>query len=316
MSPVDNALYYRYCGLGIRSQLALSGLPAVASGQPADIEIRVVSVPRCLPDALKLSPILGFSRARREVLWQFEPIGYFYIRDGGCVIEVEPAPGISNSAISAFLLQPVFTLALLLQGEFLLSASAVTDGDTAIAFAGGPASGKSVAAAAMQLHRHLLVSDSLLRVTVTAAGELLAHPQAPWQQLWPDAIERLEISGEQRAIRQNLAVRNVAVPLVGAALPLTHLFLLQTQGGSASSGGFGVSAINSGVEKLKDIRGNTAASAWLELIAGEAAVPARWLLAMVARSKVFRLEIPWDWSTINADFSHNLAGSVKAKLAN
>ena len=224
---------------------------------------------------------------------------------------MESAQAASADAVAAFLLQPVFALALMFRGEFLLSAASVSDGQNVIAFAGGPAVGKSVVAAAIRQKGFQLVSDSLLRITVSETGVPMAHPQAPWQQLWPDALEKLHVEGGQSVIRPELSVRNVASSLETRALPLKRLLLLRSQDGSVGSGEISLSAVDAGVEKLKCIRGNTAASDWLEAFAGNEGIPARWLLALVAKVKLDRLSIPWDWSTVSNESAHKLVEALE-----
>ena len=211
---------YRYCGLTLQSEPVLPELPAASPEEAAALEIRLASV---------AAESFGGGRFRLdgdEALWKVEGLARCRVSRGGRLIEVEPDPRSAPGLLRRFLLQPLFALAAAMRGERLLRAAAVEVCGGVVAFTGPAAAGKSTAAAILAAHGHEVVADGLLRLTTTAEGGVLAHPQAPWLLLRPDSVERLVFGGAARPLQEGESHRRVALPAAAGPLPLSRIVVL------------------------------------------------------------------------------------------
>lgn len=292
---------YRYCGLILDSELALPELAAMpCADSAADIRIVLEDVP----------PTLARARSRRttcelgkgEALWRLEGVARYLVRDGGREIAVEPAGGAEAAAVRLFLLHPVFTLACILRGDWLLEASAVGVCGRAVALAGPSGSGKSTLAGALAARGHALLADGLLRVSAAAdagGAVLLAHPQAPWLLLWPDTLDQAAFGGLERgaAARESLHLRRCLHPAAPAPLPLSRIALLHEQRGddlelfaADRKRGFrgfdGIGRLTAGIE--------------LGRVSGDCVGHLSWAAQIAARVPVERLDLPWGWDHLEA----------------
>ncbi len=247
---------YRYCDLTLASDWPLCGLPltdaTVAEAEHApDLEIVLGSVPRSLPDEQRRTAT--FAHNGREALWWLDGIGRCWISADGRRIRVQPesepepepsadplgdqdhdADGDSHAnALGLMLLQPLMALAAVRRGDWMLNAAAVERNGQVFAFIGPSASGKSTAAALLIKRGFRLVSDGLLRVTRSADGEWLAHPQASWLQLWPDALKHLGLDeADLNTVRPGLRLTRWPSPCITEPLPLARIGLLREQRGN------------------------------------------------------------------------------------
>lgn len=283
---------YRYCGLVLASELALPELPLAQSETQSDLMITLGQTPSQLPGELRRTAT--FVHNGREALWLLEGTGYFHVRPGGRQIVVEPMPKSDEASLRLMLLHPVFALASLLRGDWLLNAAAVSWGGDVFAFIGTSASGKSTAAALLLQQGFRLVSDSLLRLTPSADGCYLAHPQAPWLLLWPDTLRQLaEEQPDTLPVRPGIALQRCQHPSIDGTLPLTCVGLLREQRGDdlsqfASSqrpGGRGFETL------LQHIAGYT----WLDDLSDRSTL-FRWGVGLSTHTRIERLDIPWGWA--------------------
>lgn len=314
---------YRYCGLTLASDLALPELPRVAletsaeQEQEPDLRISIGPVPEQLPDERRRTAT--FAHNGREALWWLDGIGRFQVSAGGCEIRVQPAPAATvhgddggdnvadaqpnavvaaEAALRLMLLDPVLRLASVLRGDWMINAAAVEKDGLVHAFIGPSASGKSTAAALLLQRGFRLVSDSLLRLTPGPDGGYLAHPQAPWLQLWPDSRRQLGLEDtEATPVRPDLALRRLSWPLLQEPLPLARIGLLREQRGNdldafvpSQRGG------RLGVETLLT---HTAGSTWLDDLADRRAL-FHWAVGLKARTPLQRLDLPWGWDRRSA----------------
>ena len=286
---------YRYCGLTLRSTLALPELEPAAAGEAVALEIREASVPATLAGAARRAPL--FEIGADEALWRLDGVARYRIADGGRLIEVEPAPRAAPEAVRLLLLQPVFTLAALLRGEFLLNAAAVEVGGSVIAFTGPSAAGKSTAAAILASHGYDVVADGLLRLTLGPEGGVLAHPQAPWLLLWPDAVERLVLGRVARPVRPGIELRRVGLSAAPGPLPLARIAVLREQRGDDLERFEPVA--KRGLGGFEALLANTAGGLWID---GDAELRRRhfpWAAAVAGAARVEHLELPWGWSRLD-----------------
>ena len=215
---------YRYCGLTLHCEPDLPELPAASPDEETALEIRRAPV---------AAESLGGDRFRLdgdEALWQVEGLARCRISRGGRLIEVEPDPRCAPGALRRLLLQPLFAIAAAMHGERLLHAAAVEVDGAVIAFTGPAAVGKSTAAAILAAHGHEVVADGLLRLTTTADGGVLAHPQAPWLLLRPDTVERLVFGGAARPLQEGEPRHRVVLPAAAGPLPLSRIVVLDGEG--------------------------------------------------------------------------------------
>lgn len=283
---------YRYCGLTIDSTLALPELPDMPVGGNADVTIRHAAVPAELPDAARQATT--FQANGTEALYVLEDIARYRVRHGGTLIEVEAAARSDPTAVRLFLLHPVFALAALLRGDFLLAAAAVAEEGRVTAFVGESASGKSTLAATLAVRGHAVVSDSLLRLSITPEGGVLAHPQAPWLLLWPDSVRRLGLGGTRQRTRKGLLLQRCALPAADAPLPLARIAVLQqqqTKGSTAS-----VSRERPGLAGLELVTRNTAGFPWLNDFPAVRKALFLWATRVAGAALIERLHVPWDES--------------------
>ena len=286
---------YRYCGLTLAADRPLPELPAAARDMIPDLEIVNGDVPAALPD--EICRTATFAHNGREALWWLEGIGRFQVAAAGRRITVEPALAADDASLRLMLLHPVFALAGVLRGDWLLNAAAVEREGQVCAFIGPSASGKSTAAAILLQAGYRLVSDGLLRVTRDAQGRFLAHPQAPWLQLWPDTIRHLELAVTPRSgVRPGLALLRLALPLCDRPLPLARIGLLREQRGNDLEGF--VPSRRPGASGFETLLQHTAGNAWLDDLADRRAL-FQWGVALTAQCIIERLEVPWGWDRLD-----------------
>jgi hypothetical protein len=96
--------------------------------------------------------------------------------------------GLEDAA--TYLLGPVLGLLLRVRGATCLHGSAVSVGDSAIAFVGPEGAGKSTTAAALAQQGFPIVSDDVVALA-EVSGDFQVHPAYPYLCLWPEAVEAL-----------------------------------------------------------------------------------------------------------------------------
>lgn len=290
--------HYRYCGLHLASALALPELPEIrdASMLP-DLHIVFAAVPARLATAIHRTETYEIDRS--EALWRLAGVARYRISDSGRRIEVEPAALADAASVRLFLLQPVFALAAVLRGDGLLSAAAVARDGQVTAFIGPAASGKSTAAAVLLRRGWRLVSDSLLRITRDATtGQMLAHPQAPWLWLWPDAIRHLDLGAAATAsLRPTLALRRLTYPAAEQPLPVTRIAILREQ--RSDDPDLFESTVRQGRHAFEMLLQHNAGNTWIAPLADRRRL-FQWSTRIAQQALVERLEVPWGWAQLDA----------------
>lgn len=251
---------YRYCGLGVRSDIAHAELPSLPRGEPIALKILAGEVPRTVAEVTSAQRGL-WARNPQEALWELPRVGRFHLREGGRVIVYQRAATVDDDTLMLFLLEVLFPLAAVLRSDFLLHAAAVRlpSGDV-VAYTGPSAVGKSSEAALRIREGASLIADSLLRLTVEEDGAVLAYPQAPWLTLWPDMVRRFGWQDRpQRRRRQELTMRRVSTEVLAEPVPLSRLCRLRSREEDAVSA-LGEVALN----RLQWLRQLTAGNAWID----------------------------------------------------
>jgi hypothetical protein len=196
------------------------------------------------------------------------------------------------------LLHPLMALAAVRRGDWMLNAAAVERDGQVFAFIGPSASGKSTAAALLIKRGFRLVSDGLLRVTRSADGAWLAHPQAPWLQLWPDTLKHLDLDETDLSpVRPGLRLTRWPSPCITEPLPLARIGLLHEQRGNDLEDF--VPSARAGTRGVETLLTHTAGSTWLEELADRHAL-FQWAVGLKAKIPLERLEVPWGWERLEA----------------
>lgn len=221
--------HYRYCGLVLKSELDMPELPTVSdAGVVVDLTIRFAEVPVHLPNAVHRTHT--YEHDGVGALWRLDGVARFRVSEGGRTIDVDPVPGVDFASVRVFLLQPLFALASVLRGDWLLAGAAVAREGRVFALVGPSASGKSTAAAILLSQGYQLVSDSLIRITRDESGRMLAHPQAPWLWLWPDAIHFHGLQSKAlEQLRPCSTLQRIGFSTVECALPLERIAVLSSR---------------------------------------------------------------------------------------
>jgi hypothetical protein len=133
---------------------------------------------------------------------------------------------------ATYLLGPVLGLLLRLRGVTCLHASAVSLGDSVVAFVGAEGAGKSTTAAALaKLGGFAIVSDDVVALAETD-GSFYVHPAYPYLCLWPESVESLY--GSREALprfsrdyeKRCLSLDRRALQFETRSLPLKAIYIL------------------------------------------------------------------------------------------
>ncbi len=177
------------CGWRVRSALPLPELlPWQGDDRPVNVEIAVGGIPQ--PEAQPVF-VLPHSRlwADGAFLLALDGVGRFWVQ-GGQRVKVEPAAGVDESELRAFLLGSVLGVLCHQRGLLPIHASAVRIGGRAILIAGNSGAGKSTLAAALGARGHALAADDVAAFD-PAQGLLL--PAFPNRKLATDVLEALAL---------------------------------------------------------------------------------------------------------------------------
>lgn len=190
ISPLheDRAL----CGWRVESELPLPDLlPWYGEDRPADLSIRIGSVPEDLGALMIDGPLLQVA-SDGTCRFEVPNIATYLVDPAGRHVTVRPFVDQAAPEIRVFLMGTVFALLCLRRGLLPLQASCVRVGNAAIALAGPPAVGKSTLAAAFVRRGCCLLSDDVTVVDFAAPGGPLVLPTFPRLKLWHDAMAGME----------------------------------------------------------------------------------------------------------------------------
>jgi hypothetical protein len=184
---------YAVYGLTIESAFPLGTLAAPSGGEPADLRIL-----RAPPDAFA-----GFDATPRAGAWyRHEALAeggvYFGVPDvlqamisaDGRTARCAPACGGDLRSFEANVLNFVLAVALTLQGEEPLHATALRIGQRIVGLLGDSGAGKSTLAATLLARGAELLTDDMLRIGYRA-GEAMAYRGPPRLKLFDEDARRL-----------------------------------------------------------------------------------------------------------------------------
>ena len=178
--------FYSAFGLRICSALPLPGLrPSPPFDSEADLTISPLSEALALPTLEGQGLLVGYTD--ESVILRWSHFGKYVVREGRR-IEYAPAPDISESAVRVPLLGVCMGVLLHQRGLLTLHASAVSDGDGAIAFVGEKGAGKSTVTAALVEDGFKLLSDDVTALSIEGAAPIVL-PGIAAIKLWPDSLE-------------------------------------------------------------------------------------------------------------------------------
>jgi hypothetical protein len=141
-------------GLVLHSDLKLLAAP-IETPQKADVVIQRGKIPELSPQVLQ---------AQNAIVGKLPDIGQFYLRDGREVM-YEPEAGIADDEIVPDMMGAAMCMILVQRGTLALHASAVSDGESAVAFLGHSGYGKSTLAAAFREAGYGWITDDVLAIT-------------------------------------------------------------------------------------------------------------------------------------------------------
>ncbi|MET0248063.1 MAG: hypothetical protein ABW182_15030 [Sphingomonas sp.] len=199
--------YYRLGIAGIASELPLTGLPEVAPIAVPDIRVTrgvVVALAdawrddqssEIVPDWATIDYFRSADGRWHRIRYDYRGnIAEFAIREDGAQVVVETAH--PDAAEVANLIEgPILGRAMRLAGCTCLHATALSQGDRAIALMGASGVGKSSLAWALVRQGCRLVTDDM--VALARDGDaMMVQPGRARLRLWPDSAERLGLSGD------------------------------------------------------------------------------------------------------------------------
>ncbi|HEY0704400.1 MAG TPA: hypothetical protein VGD60_16625 [Candidatus Acidoferrales bacterium] len=124
----------------------------------------------------------------------FDGTQFWFNREGSEVWATWP-DDLTVEDAATYLLGPVLGLLLRVRGATCLHGSAVSVGDSVIAFVGPEGAGKSTTAAALAQEGCAVVSDDVVALA-EIDGVFHVHPAYPYLCLWPESAEALYGSAE------------------------------------------------------------------------------------------------------------------------
>ncbi|PBB45677.1 serine kinase [Mesorhizobium sp. M1A.F.Ca.IN.022.07.1.1] len=224
--------FYKAYGLTIGSEVALPELEPTAPATP-DIEIAVGPID--FPEAaLANAAAFRFEPTRQYLSWQ--AVGTFLISDASR-IDVDPAPGVDDPLLAFPLLGPVLALTLHQRGLLVLHASAIAVGGQSVIFMGDKGAGKSTTAGAMIRAGHLLLTDDVVALDLSAPSRPMILPGFPQLKLAADAANAIRIGRAE--VRPQVhpqiekAQHRLQEGFSGEAVPAARIYVLERDGQAA-----------------------------------------------------------------------------------
>lgn len=198
--PVSHQVY----GLQIEVNIALPSLPIQSKQQAADVKIKLKEAPEFISALLNSSSKSFYSSGNSdsvqessmsvETLLGDKYFGFFYgdgvrfaVEREGREIWADWPDGYSLEDACTYLIGPVISFALRLQGATCLHASAIAIDDYAIALVGPPGAGKSTTAAAFARLGYPVLTDDVV-VLADRGDQFFVQSGYPRVNLWPDSV--------------------------------------------------------------------------------------------------------------------------------
>jgi hypothetical protein len=217
---------YAVFGLQLSSEIDLPELPRGTG--PAEVTIRAGAIPAPLVDPVVDSVL--YQAAPGQLRLEVPNIAT-YLASAGTDVVVAAHPDAAPNEVRLFLYGSVLGAILQQRGILTIHASAVTDGERAILFAGPSGHGKSTLAACFLDAGYRLLSDDVVAIRSDPSRGAVAAAAYPEIKLWADALARLEIDAEGlRRVREQLDKSYVSAVERFAAepMPVSHVYILNS----------------------------------------------------------------------------------------
>lgn len=225
---VVESRYYRISGLRVQSDISLYGSIEDSGSEPADLYIRLGSVPAALDGAVLIGP--NWQSAPPSFLVEVPGVVRFLVTSGTDIV-VEPVAGVALDDAAIFIIGTATAIALYQRGALLLHASAVASNGNVFAFSGASGAGKSTLAALLCLHGGCeIVSDDVSALDLGGAFPVLQADGRRFR-LWEDVIDWMDVADHRRkAVRSQIHKFHVELPAQRAetVLPLRGIYLLES----------------------------------------------------------------------------------------
>jgi hypothetical protein len=242
---------YSAYGLKIESALALPELGVVESeslGLP-DVMIQIATLPAVnSPEWVRSGPFSWVSEG--AYLLDVRGVLRLLVRNGSEIV-IEPAPGVDEDSLRAFVLGSGFGALLFQRGYLVLHGNAIRIGDQCLICVGPSGAGKSTISAMFLQRGYQVLADDV--VPVDSQGRALAG--FPRIKLWQDAAEHLALETKGlRRVRPMVEKFNIPIvrPHDGPPLPVRWIYILDTERKPEIT----IEAVR-GMQRLQPLRENT-----------------------------------------------------------
>ncbi len=216
---------YNAFSLAIDSAIELPELRS-ADHTTADLTIRRQPIDRAA--ASSRPPGAAFLAPDGTAYFDWSDLAAFEVRAGREIV-VDPIEGVDERLVRLPLLGTVLAVALHQRGLFVLHASAVAVGDSAIVIAGPKGRGKSTLAAALVRRGGRLLTDDQVAIDASAPS-LVVVPGPPTMKLWPESAASVGIdpaSLPEIAPDYDKRSRRVSDVSLAEATPLAAVVVLE-----------------------------------------------------------------------------------------
>ena len=160
----------------------------------------------------------------------FDGTKFWLDRDGTGVWGIRPE-SLPIEIAPTYMVGPVLGLVLRLRGVTCLHASAVSFGDSVVAFVGSEGAGKSTTAAALAQQGCAVVSDDVVALE-EVEGSFQVYPAYPYLCLWPESAEAIYGTAEslprfsQNYEKRCLSLERQKLRFETRNLPLKAIYIL------------------------------------------------------------------------------------------
>jgi len=180
------SLYSAY-GLQIDSELPLPGL-LPGSKRPADVEIRLGSVPNSLPNPIGKG---GYFEATDDAfLFRVKDVARYLVIKGRQII-IDRFPDSHEDVLRTYLMGSVFGALMHQRHLLVMHASSIQTTHGAALFVGPSGHGKSTLLAALADRGYAMLADDVTAIEADSRSVPLAFPSFPRMRLNADAATRI-----------------------------------------------------------------------------------------------------------------------------
>jgi hypothetical protein len=178
--------HYLFAGLRIGSEIPLPEWAAFEDPSPAgEPQVHILIEEDRGTDASAEGELRAITA--REYRSFVPGLGSFRVLDGRRIL-VAPLKGGTPQQFRPWLTGSAWAALCYQRGMFLIHASGVMAGDSAVLFCARTKGGKSTMAAQMHARGHALVSDDLCNLDIPGKGVPVVFPSTPRFKLWKDAL--------------------------------------------------------------------------------------------------------------------------------